>query len=201
MQYTEQQARPPYFRFRRDGREDRAASIEAGHYIAKDVDVVLITPRGSKDCIERDVAEYLPYLQQQVRAGRFEQSWLNDFKASYAAWQEGLEIPESGFPLRNWPLLSPSQLSTLLNVQVRTVEDLAEANEEILARIGMGGRVLKEKAKGWLAAGQDSGKLAERITALETSLQSAIERNKLLEEKLAATAAQLQKAPQLKPAT
>jgi len=179
-------AKPPYVTFKVAEVEDRQASIEAGYYVSKDVDFAVITPRGSKDKIERVAKEYLDYLAQQVRSGRFDRSWLTEIKEAYQAWKEGNEIPVSGFPVKNWPLLSPAQITTLLGLGIRSVEEVAEMNEESIARLGMGGRALKQKAIDWCSARSGGeGKLAERLAALEISLQSALDRNKVLEEQVA----------------
>ena len=42
------QARPPYVQFEMRAVEDRQASIDAGHYVAKDVAYAIITPAGSR---------------------------------------------------------------------------------------------------------------------------------------------------------
>ena len=50
------QDRPPFVNFEVRAEEDRTASIEQGHYVAVDVDYALITPAGSRDCVERKVS-------------------------------------------------------------------------------------------------------------------------------------------------
>lgn len=172
--------RPPYVRFERRAQEDRAASIEAGHYVSRDIDFALITPMGSKDCIHRICSEWFENLTQQCQEGRFKIEWLGAFKASYAAWKEGKELPVSGTPILLWPAISPAQQEAILGARIRTVEDLAIANEEALHRIGMGGRALKDRAIQWLASAKDTGKLAERMAALETANATLLADNKLL---------------------
>jgi len=162
-----EKARPPYVTFEVRAIEDRNASIEAGHYVTKDVNFAIITPQGSKDRIERVADEWLAKLADDVREGRFDQAWLSAYKEAYKAWAEGNELPENGFPVKNWPVLSPSQIISLLECHVRTVEDLAVANEETLAKIGMGGRALKQRAIDWLASAASIGKPSEELSALK----------------------------------
>jgi cell division protein FtsB len=52
-------------------------------------------------------------------------------------------------------------------VGLRTVEDLASLNDEGLRKIGMGAVELRQKAKAWMAAAQDKGKLTQDMTALQ----------------------------------
>lgn len=65
------EARPPYVMFETRAVEDRAASLEKGHYVTRDVDYAIITPMGSKDRTERVIKEWFDQLQQQVAEGRF----------------------------------------------------------------------------------------------------------------------------------
>lgn len=159
--------RPPYVSFEVQAVEDRQASIEAGHYVAKDVVYAIVTPAGSKDRIPRVASEWLAMLAEQVQQQRFPGEWLNAFREAYKAFCEGREAPLNGTALRDWPVISPAQLQQLLNFSVRTVEDLAVANEETLSRLGMGGRALKQKAIEWLDASKGIGAQAEMITAIK----------------------------------
>lgn len=180
--------RPPYVVFETRGEEDRNASIEAGHFVARDVDYAIITPMGSKDRIERQADEWLAKLKQDVVEGRFKQEWLNAYNSMYKDWKAGSETPLTGTAVENWPAASPAQVKTLRQFQVRTIEDLAVANEETLARLGMGGRGLKQKAIDWLASA-DSGKSAEALSALKVEVESLKERNTFLEKRVVELAA------------
>lgn len=182
MQVAE--ARPPFVTFEVKAEEDRAASIEAGYYKTKDVVYALVTPQGSKDRIEREVTSWFDSMRQSVQEGRFPREWLRGFEENYKAWQEGRELPLEGTPLLTWPVASPAQIKAVIDVGVRTVEDLAQANEETIMRIGMGGRALKEKAVSWLKAAASTGRTTEELSALRAELADAAARNKELEKQL-----------------
>lgn len=160
--------RPPYVIFEYRSVEDRAASLKAGHYVGKDVGYAIITPAGSKDRIERVADEWFAQLRENVAQDRFPAEWLDGFERMYKRWKENLETPENGTPIMSWPAISPSQQKAILNANVRTVEDLAVANEATLTAIGMGSRSLQMKARSWLETANDVGKIAERNAALET---------------------------------
>lgn len=177
-------ARPPYVTFEVRGEEDRSASIEAGHFVAKDVVYAIITPQGSKDRIERLAKDWLENMQAEVQSGRFPAEWLTRFKEMYKAWEEGRELPLSGTSVTQWPAASPAQVKQLQTVHIRTVEDLATCNEETLNRLGMGGRALKQKAVEWLAASKNVGKVAEEMASLKTLNAGLLERNSQLEAQL-----------------
>ncbi len=160
--------RPAYVTFEARAIEDRDASIAEGKYVAKDLDYAIITPQGSKDKIERVVSEWFPYLRQQVNEGRFPAEWLRAYEGIYADWQKGQSIPESGTPIRTWPVLSPSQVKAITEANILTVEDLANANESAIMMIGMGARALIQRAKDYIAAAANVGQVSEATSALRT---------------------------------
>ena len=140
-----------FVRFETRPKEDRNASIEAGHYVAKDVDFCVITPPGGSLVIDREVDDEIK----------------SRYGAQYQAWKNGQEEPEEGTPIRHWPMLSPAQVENLLACNVRTVEELATLSEQGVQRLGMGGMALRQRAKAWFDAAKNVGALAEKINALE----------------------------------
>lgn len=183
--------RPPYVTFEVRAEEDRNASIEAGHYIARDVDFAIITPIGSKDRIERPVADWFSKLTGDVSDGRFKPEWLSAYRSIYKDWKEGTESPLTGADIKNWPVASPAQIKNLIELNVRTVEDMALANEEVINRIGMGGRGLKQKAMDWLSSASTSGKTSEELSALRTANEGLKARNDALEAQMKELSAQV----------
>lgn len=175
---------PPFITFELRAEEDRDASIAAGHFIAKDVPYVLITPQGSRDQIERNAEEWLAQSEAQVKDGRLPAEWLAAFRRKYDAWKEGVEAPVEGTALANWPAISPAQLKMLQELKFRSVEELASANEEALRHLGMGGRQLKSRAQEWLSSAKDVGKQAEALSALRQEVAELREANAALHSKL-----------------
>lgn len=159
--------RPAYVRFERIAVEDVAASLEAGHYVAKDVDMALITPPYSKDVMKYKVKNWFDILKQDVANNRIPQSWLDRYQESYAAFQKGQDMPLVGTAIKGWGIISPAQQETLIKMSVLTVEDLAAINDEGIKRIGMGGIDLKNKAKAWLLQLKDNGALAVQMADLQ----------------------------------
>lgn len=159
--------RPSYVQFEYRSVEDRDASIAAGHYVGKDVAFVIITPGGNKDSVERIASEWFIKLQGDLDNNRIPLAWVQMYKEAFKAWESGQEAPVDGTALANWPPIQPSMLKTLLELRIRTVEDLAVANDDTINALGMGGRALKQQAVNWLASASDQGKLASRMSALE----------------------------------
>jgi len=176
--------RPAYISFELRAEEDRQATIAAGHYVPKEVEYVIITPQGSKDRTERVAADWFVKLAQDVKEQRFPQEWLTAYRSAYKDWKEGNETPLTGTPIKSWPVASPGQIAACLMANIRTVEDLAAANEESIGRVGMGGRALKQKAVEWLSASANIGKTTEEITALKQANTELKARNESLEARL-----------------
>lgn len=184
-----QQARPPHVIFERRAEEDRQASIEAGRYISRDVDYAIVTPSGSKDRVERVVSDWFTMLAGEVRAERWPQAWLDQLKSGYDAWTRGQTPPEHGTPLSTWPALSPAQVKNWAQIGIRTIEELAEANEETLSAYGMGSRDMKSRAGLFLEnAKSDSGPLVAKLRAAEELIASMQVRMESMEAQLQAAA-------------
>jgi hypothetical protein len=195
----QQEERPPYVVFEVKSEEDRELSISSGRYSVKDVDYAIITPMGSRDRIERRADEWLEQLREQSGNGRpgeparIPSGWFTHFQSAFDHWKKGQDAPVNGTSVRNWPAASPAQVKILLHAHINCVEDLAQANEEVIKRIGMGGRDLKAKAQAWLDASDGSGKVAEEINALRVKYESSKLENAELQSKVSKLAAQLDK--------
>jgi len=93
-------------------------------------------------------------------------------------------MPVDGTPIRGWPVLSPSDQENVIAVRIRTVEDLAEANEQTLMSLGIGSRTMKQKAQAWLDSSNSNGKATEKISALQSELKDQKNVNEKLQENL-----------------
>lgn len=174
------QGRPPFVEFKQIAIEDRNASIEAGRRVTKNVNMAFIMQPGSRDQVEKVAEEWIEQIKRQAYAGNYPETWAQGFDAKFQAWQAGNETPTYGLSVREWPVLSPAESENLVAAKVFTVEDLANLTEESMANIGMGMRALRDKARSWLDAAEDTGKSAERIAALEAQVGDLIEQNKQL---------------------
>lgn len=193
------EARPPYLTFETRSVEDREASIKQGHYVGKDVDFVLITPAGSKDRVERLVAEWLPQTRIEVEAERLPRAWADHYDASYKSFKAGQQLAVVGTPIQDWPGLSPTQFKTLQSLHIRAVEDLAQANAETISRLGMGGNQLKQRAIDFLSASKDVGKVAEEASELRLQLEASQKREAELTELVHTMGARLDSLEKVNP--
>lgn len=174
-------SRAPYVTFELRPIEDRAASMAQGIYVTKDIPFAIVTPSGSKDRYEYEVEPWFKNLEQQVREERFPQEWFNHYKTMFKAWKDNEALPEVGVPIKNWGVVSPSQRQLLIQLGVTTVEALAGGNEELIGRLGMGGRALVQRAKDFLEA-KDQNKVTFQIDAMRAELAAHSKRAEALEE-------------------
>lgn len=191
MDVSIHEARAPWVEFQLVAEEDRNASIAAGVYTTKDVEYVIVTPAGSKDRVVREVKDWLDQKDIDAKNGRVPAEWVRAWRFAYKEWKEGRELPVQGTPILTWPPLSPSQRQSLITWKVMTVEALAECNEDVILRLGMGGRKLKQMAVDWLKASNDVGKVTMEVGALREKFETMERRNKHLEEQNAIMAMQL----------
>lgn len=181
----EKNGRPAHVTFRTIEKHLPKQSEREGRYVSKDVDVAEVRQLGSVDSIVWEVEKFFKHNEQEVRSERLNPAHEEFYKKSYQRWKEGQEIPIEGTPIKTWPILAPSQVSNLLHLNIRTVEDLATLTDEGVKRIGMGGVELKQKAKNWLAAAQDKGKLTQEMSSMQ-------KQNQLLEANVKTLTAQVE---------
>lgn len=157
---------------------------EAGEAISVDVDFALVTPPYSKDCVELLAADWLKQCDVDVDAGRLPGAWRDQWKAAYKAWKEGQEPPVNGTALKGWSLLTPAQLQNLIQMGMRTVEDVAGMNDEGMRRYGMGSLELKNKAAAFLKAQSGPAKVAAENAALKVRVDEQAQTIESLQKKL-----------------
>lgn len=169
--------KPPYVQFEIRAVEDRSASEESGHYVARDVTFAIVTPSGTRDRLEKVALDWIAGLEEGVKQERIPASWLDAYRDALKRFENNQEAPEFGTPLRDWAGVSPAQLRILQDSGCRSVEDVAEAHEELLGRIGMGSRALKERAQAWIDSANDVGKVAaelENLRVVKSELEGKI---------------------------
>lgn len=188
---AEDQAKPPYVRFETRSVEDRAATIAAGHYVGKDVIFALVAPAGTRDLIEREADAWLENIKEGIKQERIPPFWYDAYSKALDDFKNSRETPEFGTPIMDWPSLSPAQVRGLLDINIRTIEELADCSEEAVARIGMGGRALKQKAGAWLETANGPGKVAAEIEQLRVENQELKQRDEEREKALKALQTQV----------
>lgn len=187
--------RPPYVVFESRPQVDGQATAEAGYPVYKDVVYALISPIGSRDRVEKIAEDWLQEIATKSRNG--DTSWppefIRHFNACYAAFVEEQEPPVLGTSIKNWPAVTASQVKQILGANIKSIEDLASANEQSLSRIGMGGRALKEKAISWLDNANDGAKVVVDNANMKQRIEELEAQNKELRADIATLESQFKK--------
>jgi len=143
--------------------ENKEKSLQAGRAIFDEIPSISIQYPGGDETVRKiepqDVADY-PEL--------------------FAAFKAGSEAVVSGTPLAEWPLMNGSTLRELQHLGFRTVEQLAEAHDEIKRKLGPTGKFVK-MAKDWLDAANSS---QFTVVALKQQLEREQKRTAKLEEQV-----------------
>lgn len=158
----------PYVTFVTETLEDYVASKAQNRPVAIDVDFVKITPPGSRDVHIQKVKTWFEQLKQEEQTGRVLTQWVQKWKADYALYQQGKEIPLDGTPIRGWKLLTGAQQENLIRLNILTVEALANVGAEAIAVIGMGAVAMKNRAESWLAQNSDKVVGAMQMATLKS---------------------------------
>jgi len=119
------------------------------------------------------------------------------FQEEYDAWKRGEEAPLNGFDIRKWPVLVDREIVELLvRNNIRTVEDLADANDSAMDAIGAGARSWQQDARDWLDAANDTGRVAEELS--ESRNQMADMQREIDDLKATLAAVRTEDAPKAK---
>lgn len=168
--FSDRKERAPYVRYEKFAVDDPQATLAAGHYVARDVDFALVTPPYTRDVFKQEAKDFLENMRIEASAGRIPQEWYENYQKGYAAWKKGEEIPLNGIPIKGWLMASPAQQQACIQANILTVEDLANANDEGVKRLGLGGLQLKNMAQSALAATKDVGKVVLENTAMKNQI-------------------------------
>jgi len=189
---------PPYLDFSIVAKEDRAASIKQGLKQYVDSEIVTITPMGdNKTQVIKEVDEWMAHLIDREHNNLISDKYLKFCRDSYEAWKDKRAAPINGTPIAEWAQASPAEIEMVLNANIRSIEDLANCNDEALGAIGMGARTLKGKAITYLKNATDHGAVSEKMNALEVENNTMKETNEKLLQRLAVLEAKVDAEPDI----
>lgn len=111
-------------------------------------------------------------------AGQLALSRWEQIERAYAAWKAGQEMPDHGTPLAAWPGLTPEQSEVFKLFGLKSVEDIAEASQSVIAKVQLPGVIdIQQNAQRFLAA-KDQTKVADELAKKDgeiSDLQSQLE--------------------------
>jgi hypothetical protein len=150
-----------------DTERDGRASVGAGRDIFRSVERVRIV---------------IPGAVASIVVKNVDQSHRDRWPQAYDAFKRGQEAPLEGMPLEEWPILNKAMIAELHHLQIRTVEDLAGLSDVAVQNIGMGGQMLRERARAWFDDAQhealttkllgENDVLRSRVSTLEQQVEA-----------------------------
>jgi hypothetical protein len=109
---------------------------------------------------------------------------------AYDAWKKGKTAPIDGTPLAAWPGATPQLVKALEPYHIRSIEDLANIEDGVMARTGVPGmRAFKANAMAYIDAQKTTSVVAGEISVLrgeKEAMQAEIAELKELVQSLAA---------------
>lgn len=96
----------------------------------------------------------------------------------YERWLEGQEDPVDGTPLDVLPFVHKNLVDHLRSLHIRTAEDLAGLTDNDMQRVGMGARMMRDKARLYVQNKEGDAKLADALAerdAENANLRSELE--------------------------
>lgn len=102
---------------------------------------------------------------------------------AYAAWKRGQDAPVSGTPLDAAPFMTREMVKVLGQYHIRSIEDLANAEDAGLAKLNVPGiRGTRDKARAFLDAQRNVSGVAAEVAALREQIaQMQAERDEALQ--------------------
>lgn len=146
-------------RFKMVVRKNEVKSLEAGRDIFDEVPSISIQWPGGDETV-RAIEEQDKY----------------EHAAAYQAFIAGAGEVQSGMPLQEWPKITASAIHELAYLGFRTVEQLAQANDEVRRKMGPLSKYIKE-AQEWMSA-------ASSTQAEVVSLREQLERERVRVERM-----------------
>lgn len=190
-------SRCPYFLFQeREHGIDKDASDEKGYDVPKMVTFILIVPHGHRgDPLEFFADEFIERKTIEAKSGRYDYSWVKEFKEGLAMFREGREIPRNGTPIITWERILKSRREQLRS-RFPTIEDLASIPDSALSEIGLDGRVLRDMAKADIQAKKDLSPIVKELAEANETIRRQSEMLSNLEKRLAAVESNDDNSPQ-----
>jgi len=164
--------------FRLDIIKDEEKSVTEGRPIFRDVDWIKIYIPGDKTT----VIDHPAYESDRLR-----------FPQQYARYKQGLKEEEQqvGTPLKEWPLVTRSQVEELKFFNLHMVEQIADVADSVklkvpgLVSLSQQARIWLDRTKATSDAAKASKKIDDqnsRIGALEIALKDLMEQNERLKK-------------------
>lgn len=155
VQYSPYQDKACFAEFFMHPRENKQETLKQGRPIFEEILYVKIMIPGDKTS----------EIQRPARLGASPQHDNQKFAHQYAIFQQGQGASQAlvGTPLKEWPPITAALVKELEYYEIRTVEQLAQVNDNVLQKF-MGLGTHRQKAIDWLVQAKD-GQLVSQLRA------------------------------------
>lgn len=165
-----------YKRFFMEVLPDEEESVKTGMRKFRDAEMIMIQTPGDKRNI----------IVREARPDDKER-----FAEEYAKFRAGHEEQSSGYPLKEWPLITRAMAEEFKYLGFHTVEQLAGANDTVLSRYP-GLREVSRRAQSWIQAQADAAPLEQLQNELKTRDEQIAAMQAQINELIAAKKAESQ---------
>lgn len=154
-------------RFFRDKVKMGFASEAAGHPVYEDADFIEIATPGD-----------LNTIIHRVVTDKDKATWAQ----LYAQYKAGQEPSAEGVPLEAWARLTPAQVGNYKALGFRTVEHVADMNDNVVQKVGMGAHGDKIAAAAYLLLAKDSALAQKQALEIDRQNQTIEELQRQVQE-------------------
>lgn len=156
-----------------EAQENKSKSAKEGRPIFDDVEFVRIRFAGDQKNVLVAPAHMTGTIRDEIT--NLPLTYAQRFPRHYEAFRAGQAYLGSGTPVKEAPFLTEAQRRELAALNIHTLEALADMDGAGLARLGMGGRALKDKAIAFIAKASGSAdvtKLAGENAAMKEQIEA-----------------------------
>lgn len=148
--------------FRVESQLDQEESKKQGKAVYKNVEMVEIIVPGDK------TLRAYTYVREAEK-----RRWPKQ----YEAFKKGIDAEPDGYPLNQWPMMNPALIASLKDMNVFTVEQFAEVQDQHLQSLPHA-QSLQLKARAFLDAQKD----ASTVIKLQAELEKLVNANESKQE-------------------
>ena len=159
--------------FKHEPMEDRDETQRAGHIVYRDQPFVTIYLPGGMD------------KRVHIADDNFFRKRDPSYKAAFDAWSANEDIELDGTDIKMATFLTPAQIATCRAANILTIEQLADAGDSVIERIGMGFGGLRKKAQIFLKAASGAGVATEQLSAANVEIDQLKSENAGLRQTIA----------------
>lgn len=129
-----------------------------------------LTPADWCEWVKKGDAHGATTAEKIVRAQRIPGVW-DALRPHYEAWKRGQDVVTDGTPLDAVAFVTREMCQALARVHIRSVEDLAQAEDAALTKLGVPGmRAIQAKARAFLEAQQNTAGVAAALAQRDEQL-------------------------------